>query len=92
AGPGSQTINYNASPSTLSVSSASGGTGTYSYQWQSSSSAGGTFSPIGGATSNSYNPGALTSTMYFNVVSNSNGALVTSNTATVNVYPQVIGG
>jgi RHS repeat-associated protein len=92
AGPGSQTINYNTSPATLSISSASGGTGSYSYQWQYSSSAGGSFSPISGATGSTYNPGALTSTSYYNVQTNSNGAIVYSNVISVGVYAQLNAG
>lgn len=92
ASPGSQTINYNTAPAGLSVSSPSGGSGSYSYQWQSSSSPGGPFSGISGATGATYYSGALTATTYFNVVTNSNGALVTSNTVTVNVYPELIAG
>jgi RHS repeat-associated protein len=84
-----QYVNYNTTPSPLSISAPSGGPGGYTYQWQSSSSAGGTYSPISGATTTSYSPPALTSTTYYNVVVSSNGVSVTSSYATMNVYPQV---
>jgi RHS repeat-associated protein len=89
---GSQTINYNTVPSGLSESGTSGGTGTYTYQWQSCATIGGTYTAIGGATSSSYTPGALISTIYYEIVTTSNGVSVTSNAVTITVYPQLISG
>jgi RHS repeat-associated protein len=90
--PLSQTINYNAVPGTLSVSGTSGGSGAFTYQWQSCATIGGTYAAVGGATSNSYTPGALTGTTYYEVVTTSNGASVTSNAVTITVYPQLVSG
>ncbi|HXB07841.1 MAG TPA: DUF6443 domain-containing protein, partial [Puia sp.] len=87
----SQTINYNTAPSTLSVTGVSGGTGTYSYQWYSSPD-NSSWTPISGQTGTSYSPPALTVKTYYLVVVNSNGATANSNSAVVNVYPQLIPG
>jgi len=88
---GSQYINYNSSPSTLTVTGASGGNGSYAYQWQSSTD-GSSFSNISGATGTSYTSGNLTSTTYFRVAINSNGAIAYTANVIVNVYPQLQGG
>ncbi len=86
---GTQSINYNTSPAGLSSAAATGGNGSYSYQWQSSVNSGGPFTDISGATALTYSPGALTSTVYYRLVSTSNGATATGNTVTVTVYPQL---
>lgn len=60
-----QTICYNTTPSSLTNdASPTGGTGSYTYQWQSSSD-NSTWSDIGGATSATYAPGALTANTYY---------------------------
>ncbi len=67
--------------------SVSGGTGTQTYQWQSSPN-NSTWSNISGATSASYNTGALSSTTYFRVLRNASGIgcnQATSNVVTVTV-------
>jgi len=89
--PATQQINYNSSAGALGVSTAAtGGNGTYTYQWQSSTSTTpSTFANIPGATGTSYLPGNLTTTMYYRVIANSNGATAASNYVTVNVYPQL---
>lgn len=89
--PPGQYINYNTSPAVLSVSAASGGNGTYNYQWQSCSTIGGNYHPVGSGGS-SYAPGPLTTPTYYEVVTTSNGASVTSAPVLVNVYPQLIPG
>jgi hypothetical protein len=89
--PASQTINYDATPSTLTLSGVSGGSGTYTYQWQSSPD-NSTWTNIGSATSSSYTPGALTATTYYRVVVTSNGGTANSTSATVTVYPAIQGG
>jgi hypothetical protein len=89
--PATQTINYNATPSTLTLSGVSGGSGTYTYQWQSSPD-NSTWSNISSATSSSYSPGALTATTYYRVVVTSNGGTANSASATVTVYPAIQGG
>ncbi|HLG95334.1 MAG TPA: immunoglobulin domain-containing protein [Bryobacteraceae bacterium] len=62
--------------------------GTLSYQWESQPSGAGSFSPIGGATSNSYTTPAVTlsdsGTQYHCIVTNAQGP-VTSNAALLNV-------
>ncbi|MEQ9403514.1 MAG: DUF6443 domain-containing protein [Cyclobacteriaceae bacterium] len=56
-----QTLCYNGNPSTLtSTASASGSSGTYQYQWQYSANGSSGWTNINGATSTTYNPGALT--------------------------------
>ena len=91
--PLTATINYNSSPGLISLSGITGGSGTYTYQWQSSSNSSFT-SPttISGATTTTYTPGNLTSTIYYRAVVTSNGVSVNSNIDTINVYPQLIGG
>jgi RHS repeat-associated protein len=89
--PGTQSINYNTSPASLSLTGVSGGNGSYSYQWQVSTD-NSNFSNIGGATGTSYTPGALTTTTYYRVAVTSNGAVEYSVVGTVTVYPPVVGG
>jgi hypothetical protein len=57
----------------------SGGSGIYSYQWQSSTN-NSTFSDIGGATSASHAPTAITATTWYRRVASSGGCSSTSNT------------
>lgn len=91
--PSNGAINYNTVPSGgLSVSGTSGGNGVYTYQWQSCSTMNGTYTPITGATGDSYMPGPLTATTYFEVITYSNGASVTSSPSTITVYPQLLAG
>ena len=93
---GTQYINYNSTPATITCSAATGGscTPSYSYQWQSSTD-NVNFSDISGATSQdlSFSAG-LTQTKYFRrkVTETTSSTVGYSNTATVFVYPQVIGG
>ncbi|WP_431213466.1 hypothetical protein ACQ86N_00580 [Puia sp. P3] len=86
----SQKIDYNTTPAAMNISGASGGNGTYTYQWYSDG--GGSFQPISGATNTSYTSGALTTTTHFYVLTSSNGAQITSATATVEVGPAPIPG
>jgi RHS repeat-associated protein len=88
--PSSQTINFNTSPSSLTISAATGGNGTYSYSWQSSNSSSGTYAQVG--TGTGYSPGILAATTWYEVVSTSNGAIVTSAPVAINVNPQVVPG
>lgn len=84
----SQDINYNTTPALLSASAASGGycNLAFVYQWQYSTD-GTNFYNISGATSQNYQPPALTTTTYYKrrVVCNSQTSY--TNTATVTVYP-----
>jgi RHS repeat-associated protein len=86
--PAGQNINYNTAAATLTSTAATGGNGTYTYQWQSSPN-NSTWANITSATSLSYAPGTLATTMYYHLVSTSNGSTVTGSTATVTVYPQL---
>ena len=60
-----QTICYNTAPAGLTeATAATGGTGAYTYQWESSTN-NIAWTPIGGATSATYSPGALTTDTYY---------------------------
>lgn len=75
--------------STTLSSSTSGGTGTLGYQWQISTN-NSTWSNISGATSSTYNTGALTATRYYRVQRTASGSgcgTATSNSVTVTVEP-----
>ncbi|HEY4061756.1 MAG TPA: DUF6443 domain-containing protein [Puia sp.] len=87
-----QNINYGATPGVLSVTGYSGGDGSYSYQWQSATDAGFSSPTNVGTNSTSYQPPALTSSLYYRVVVTSNGAFAGSSAAFVNVYPLLIAG
>jgi RHS repeat-associated protein len=92
ASPGTQNINYNTTPSTLTATAATGGNGIYSYQWLYLPAGGSTWISIPGANSLSYSPGSLTQTTTYLVQVVSNGAWTNSNNVTVNVYPQLVSG
>ena len=81
-----QTIEFNTQPERLnSVQTPQGGSGSYTYQWQESND-NSTWINIAGATSESYQPGSLTQTMFFrrNVTSGDCGTK-TTNYVTINV-------
>ena len=89
-----QTINYNTIPTQISAAASTGGScsGSYTYQWYSSTD-NSTFTGISGATSQNYQPGALTVTTYFKRSTECGiSAGYTSNTAMITVYPQVVTG
>ncbi|WP_344812981.1 DUF6443 domain-containing protein, partial [Chitinophaga oryziterrae] len=88
--PASASINYNTSPGLL-TNTRTGGNGTYTYQWQSSPN-NSTWTNISGATAQNYTPGNLTDTIYYHVITTSNTVAVTSNSATIIVYPQLVAG
>lgn len=90
--PATQTINYNTNGSALTLTGTSGGTNSYTYQWQVSSDHN-TWNNINAATSTSYTPTGLTSSVYYyRVVVTSNGVSVNSNYVTINVNPRVLPG
>jgi len=95
---GSQNINYNTKPTTLSVANATGGNGTIGYQWQSSPTGNtGTYTSVTtgtGSITTSYSPDPLTSTTYYQVLAFSGNPLVyvPSSQITVTVYPQLVAG
>lgn len=69
---GSQQICPGTVPSAITATASTGGNGTYVYQWQSSTtSAGSGFSNIPGANALTYQPGALTQTTWFRLVTQS---------------------
>ncbi|HEU4551945.1 MAG TPA: hypothetical protein VFS25_03890, partial [Chitinophaga sp.] len=85
--PTAKSINYNTSPGAITAAR-SGGNGAYTYQWQSSPN-NSTWSNINGATAQTYTPGNLVASVYYRVITTSNGVSVTSNVSTVTVYPQL---
>ena len=90
--PGSQSINYNATFDTLRYSAPTGGNGTFSIVWQSSNNntSWGTINGTIGLLK--WTSGQPTQTTYFRVWASSNGIDVYSNSAVVNVYPQLVAG
>ncbi|TAI48484.1 RHS repeat domain-containing protein [Flagellimonas allohymeniacidonis] len=63
---GAQTVCSGDNPGVLgSTTAASGGYGGISYQWQYATGSGGPWSDVGGATSATYDPGALTSSRWY---------------------------
>lgn len=89
--PGSVSINFATNPGQLSGTAASGGNGTYAYQWQRSTN-NANWVNISSATAVNFSPGGLVETTYFRRQVNSNGAVATSNVATVNVYAALDAG
>jgi hypothetical protein len=87
----SQTICYNAKPTTLSSTAAAGGNGTYNYKWQDST-AGKQWEDISDATSSTYSPPALTVTTHYRRLATNNCGTIASNTVTVTVRPDLDGG
>ncbi|MCT4603715.1 MAG: hypothetical protein N4A59_12570, partial [Marinifilum sp.] len=82
-----QTINYNASASTLtSASSPAGGNGSYFYQCQSSTN-NSSWNNISGATGSSYSPGSLTSARYYRRMGTSEGNSAHSSSVKITVRP-----
>ncbi|WBO86483.1 T9SS type B sorting domain-containing protein [Hymenobacter yonginensis] len=81
------------SPAALLSSSApaTGGTGTVAYQWQSSPD-GTTWSNIGGATAETYAPGALAATTLFRRLASSGPCTAVSNAVTITVAPALAAG
>jgi RHS repeat-associated protein len=91
--PSNQSVNFNATPTTLTLSGVSGGNGSYSYQWQSSSTSSFSSATNVGTNSTSYTPPSnVAGTLYYRVLVTSNGVTVASGTATVMVYSPLQGG
>jgi RHS repeat-associated protein len=80
--PLSQTVLPNTNPVAFTVGTGSGGSGAYTYQWQQSSD-NVSFTNISGATGQSYLPPAAAATIYYRVVTQSNGPTVNSASAAV---------
>jgi hypothetical protein len=85
-----QSIAYNAIPAALTGTAPTGGTLPYSFQWQVSTD-NVTFSEITGATSLTYQPGALTTTTYYKMRQSSAGGCgeLFTNVVTITVAPVV---
>jgi len=90
----SQTLCAGSTPAPFtSTAPASGGSGGIAYQWESSAD-NSTWAAIGGATGDTYAPGALTATTYYRRRAGSGSACapVYSNTITVTVAPALTAG
>ena len=76
---------------TITGTAATGGSGGISYQWQSSTDGGNTYTPISGANTQSFTPGNITTTTYYQRVASSNSCVAptTSNTVIITVLPAV---
>ncbi|TRZ73704.1 MAG: PKD domain-containing protein [Bacteroidetes bacterium] len=78
-------------PNPLTGTLPTGGGGSYTYLWQSSIVSASTgFTPIPGATSQNYSPGALTQTTWFRRITTSNSPCpsVSSNVVQITVNPR----
>ena len=86
-----QTICYNGIPLPITSTAPTGGDGTYTHQWESSIDGGTTWEVVAGAASLSYAPGALTQTTLYHLIHTSGGScgIVTTNTVTITVLPQI---
>ncbi|MHB8209079.1 MAG: DUF6443 domain-containing protein, partial [Mucilaginibacter sp.] len=91
--PMNQNINYNTATPAGITSAPTGGNGTITYQWQYLLN--GTWTNVTGGTggtASTYTPGPLTATTSYREIATSGSSSVTSPTATVTVYPQVVIG
>lgn len=90
--PSSLYVNYGTSPGQGLISiGVSGGNGSYTYQWQESTD-NINFSNISGFTGSMFIPGGLTVTTHYRIAVTSNGVTAYSNSAVINVYPQLQAG
>lgn len=91
--PGTQTINYGATPSTITGTAASGGAASpsYQYQWQSSPNAS-SWTDISGATSQNYSPGTLYASTYYRrqVTETTTSTTGYTSSVLVSVYPELV--
>ena len=74
-------------PALLTASTPTGGNGIYTYQWEISDN-GTTFSPIDGATSESYNPEAINATAHYRRVAYSGDCINNSSACTFTITSQ----
>ncbi len=90
--PATQTINFDATPSSLSLTGLTGGNGVYSYQWQSSSDQA-FANPVNVSTTPTiYSPPNPGVTTYYRLMVTSNGISAYSNTVVINVISALSGG
>lgn len=91
---GTQTICDGTTASVLTQTAAASGASTLSYQWESDES--GSWADIAGATSATYSPGAISTTIQYRrkdiSTLNSLACSEYTNTITVTVLPTVVGG
>jgi len=87
-----QTICYNTVPAEL-TSNTTGGNGSYIYQWQESAD-GITWANISGATADTYQPGALMATMYYQLIVDDTYYCgpITTNSVMIMVYDELLSG
>jgi RHS repeat-associated protein len=87
---GSQTIDYNTAPSTLtSTANSSDCLGQCYYQWQSSFTGTGNWNNIQGATNSTFDPGVLKSTKYYRRAATDNCGTAYSNIVKITVsFPE----
>ncbi len=82
-----ETVCYNTAASSIApTATITGGTGSYSYQWESSSD-NSSFANISGATSSSYAPGNITSSIWYRRIVNSGACSSTSASVHKFNYP-----
>ena len=90
-----QSIITGTAPAVITCSAATGGdcfSYNYVYQWYSSPN-NSTFSAITGATGLNYQPPVLTATTYYKLQTTcQTSSVYSTNTATVTVYPPIVGG
>ena len=90
--PATQTIAFDATPSSLNLTGLTGGNSIYAYQWQSSSDPSFT-SPTNVSTNpTQYSPPNPGATEYYRLMVTSNGIPAYSNTAVINVISALSGG
>jgi len=82
---GSQTICYNSSPGTFTATGG-GGTGSYTYLWYNNGAS-------TGVTTQTYNPGNMTSSsLFYCAVTSGSCGTVNSSTTTISVYASLTAG
>lgn len=81
-----QTVCSGGDPIVIDGGTASGGTGAYTYVWESALASAGPYTPIPGATAETFDPpSGLTQTTYYHRITRSATCLQTGNPVTVNV-------
>lgn len=85
-----QTICEGATPALIDGQTPTGGSGTYTYTWEVSAD-NISWTTVSGATTEDYQPAALTATTYFRRKVNGGNCVATSNTVTITVNPFAAG-
>jgi gliding motility-associated-like protein len=84
----SQVYCVSGTPSTLTGPVPTGGNGIFTYQWQSSPD-GFNWTTIVGANAQTYSPGLITSTTYFQRLATSGSCTLASNPVTITILPAI---